>query len=189
MSQKGNTLVVVVVSLAIISAFVTAFLYLQNQKLKGNIVVNPSPQVTFPRSTPENGEQAIENPNFPPAAVSPSPSTATCTPVIVYEMGSSIPEGDKTQIQAKVVNPFSDYYCDLEGQGFVVSLSIGNNTGASQDQYPYSAKAIFKNGAQAGFLLSKNNGVVDWWLPECLGPCPFSAEFKAKYPEIVAKSP
>lgn len=46
--------------------------------------------------------------------------------------------------------------------------------------------AALRRGINIGWLVPASSGPVDWWIPECMGPCSLSDEFRAAYPEIVA---
>ena len=78
------------------------------------------------------------------------------------------------------------YYGDQNDP--IKSFTVKVNTNASKTTYPYLANAIFKSGVTNGFTIAKNGGVIDWWVPECMGPCPFSATFRSRYPEIVSRA-
>jgi len=106
------------------------------------------------------------------------------TAVVVFEPQLGDYFADKAQLQARVVDPFLDYYADENGEGYLVSLSISENKFESKTTYPYSGNAIFKNGGTAGFAIMKTGSVISWWQPDCM-KCKFSPSFKAKYPEIV----
>ncbi len=143
-------------------------------------------------------QTVLPTPTATPLLPSPTDTvqlTPTSTPVqavktvVVFEAEGAISTEDKSRLQQKVVAPYLDYQRDLNGEGYVISLTISPNIGANKTNYPYQAKAIFKNGGYEGFVVTKDGGGIDWWLPECMGPCPFSANFKAKYPEIIAKFP
>ncbi len=180
--QHGNIIVIGIAAVAIVSLLALAVLLYQNFQLASS---NSSAKVLTPKLLP-----ATETP--PPAPVSPSPTTAAASPtaghpqaVVVFEAEGSISQTDKDQLKARVVEPNLDYFLNLESGDYVVSMTVSPNTQASKTTYPYAARVIFKNGAYNSFSISKTKGAIDWWLPECMGPCPFSASFKAKYPEIV----
>lgn len=130
-------------------------------------------------------------PSNSPIAVSPSPSgspvaspTPTFTqPVVVFESKGSIPANDLTQLNNRIVNPIVDYYKEHPGEGPVVSLTISPSDKPTKAEFPYLGSIIFKNGGNAGFVISKKDGEIGWWGPDCM-KCTFSAEYKSKYPEI-----
>ncbi len=109
---------------------------------------------------------------------------AGSAPVVVIESEASIPAQDLSEIKARVINPYLDYQADAQ-PGSLVSFKISPNLLESKTAYPYMADAVFKNGGNEGFLISKNNAHIDWFIPACLNGCVFSDAFKAKYPEIV----
>ncbi len=148
------------------------YLYLQNGKTS-ILKLNP-PVTSSPTPTPLSSPTAISSPPLSAAAV-------------VFEAEGSFTPVEKTELTKKVVNPLVDYYADQEA-GYLVSLTIAHNTQESRDNYPYQGKAIFKGGGNSGFLVTKLGTGVDWWFPECMGACPYTDTYRAKYPEVVAKT-
>ncbi len=119
-----------------------------------------------------------------PPSDTPAPAAAAPTPVVVYIAAGSFSDEEKSNLQARVIDPYIDYHAGLPDHPPLVSLSLEKSD--SLPDFPYSANAIFEEGITAGFLIHATAGVLDWWVPECLGPCPVSDEFRAKYPEIMA---
>ena len=109
---------------------------------------------------------------------------AVSTPVVVYQSAGLFSDADKAILQTRVIEPYIRYHADLADHPPLVSLSI--EPSASLADYPFSANAIFAEGITNGFLIHATGGVADWWVPDCLGPCPISDSFRAAYPEIVA---
>jgi hypothetical protein len=116
-------------------------------------------------------------------------STPEAVPVVIIQGEVNLPKTDVDSLRKKVIEPYLEYYkTGSKEQGNLVTLKVEINTNQqSSKDYPYKAEAIFSSGANMGFLVSKNNSTIDWWVPECMGTCPFSPDFKTKYPEIVAK--
>lgn len=120
----------------------------------------------------------VEPTTEPPVPVA---TGATTGPEVVY---LDVYGDAQAQIRGRVVEPFILYYRTTPDYPRIVSITI--ETVPDVADYPYKAEAIFEGGGNAGWLIRVTGGVVDWWLPECMGPCPFSDEFRAAYPEIVA---
>ena len=169
MKQSGNIIVILSLLVAVGASFAAGYFYLQSH------TVNPK----------------VDSGMTPKVSAMPSPTTETVkttpksghTAVVVYE-GALSSNPDKAAIQAKIVNPLLDYFADENGEGYIVSVTIGENAYESKTTYPYSASVVFNNGGNMGFVIEKPNGEIKWWAPECM-VCTFSASFKAKYPEIV----
>jgi len=137
----------------------------------------------------DDGEAAPAATAEPPAAATAAPSdppatVATPIPVVVFQAAGSFSDAEENQLRQRVVQPFVMYYAELAEHPTLVSFSLEKTDGIAG--YPYSADAIFEGGVTAGFLISNNSAPVDWWFPDCLGPCPFSDAFRAAYPEIIA---
>ncbi len=151
---------------------VSAYLFGQNQEkekaLQTEAVITPSTQVVIPSFAPTS-------------AASPA---AQNSPVVIIESQGSIPAADLSELKLRVVNPYLDYSQESQ-PGMLVSFKVSPNLLESKAAYPYMADAVFKNGGNEGFLISKNNGHIDWYLPACINGCNFSDSFKSKYPEIV----
>jgi hypothetical protein len=105
-------------------------------------------------------------------------------PVIVFQPGGLFTEDQRNILLTRVVNPFILYHQGIEGHPPLVSISIEPSSALAD--YPYSANAIFETSITAGWLIRATGGAVDWWLPDCLGPCPLSDAFRTAYPEIVS---
>jgi hypothetical protein len=121
------------------------------------------------------------------AAAAPT-ETATAevvsTPVVVYQPAGLFSDAERAILQTRVIEPYIHYHADLADHPPLVSLNMEPSD--SLADFPYSANAIFGEGITNGFLIHATGGVVDWWVPDCLGPCPVSDSFRAAYPEIMA---
>lgn len=125
----------------------------------------------------------------PPAEATDAPTVAPATeapasPEVVFLAEGSFSAEEKAQIMGRVVEPFTLYYHDLADHPPLLTITIEKYDGLAS--YPYSAQAIFETGIYSSWLVPATGGLVDWWIPECMGPCPLSDEFRAAYPEIVA---
>lgn len=157
---------------------VAAFLYGQNtgfEKKQASDTVTANTNVT-----------AVPTQEAASQSATPVIST-TAKGIAVIESENTLPPLDVAELYSRVINPFVDYHKDEQSGQPLASLKISQNTNVSKDVYPYKAEAVFSNGANEGFLISKSNGHIGWWLPECLNGCHLSENFKAKYPEIAAK--
>lgn len=131
------------------------------------------------------GDQVSSPSATPIISSAPSPTSSSANnPVVVFEAQGSISATDLSELKARVTNPYVDYHAEAT-PGTLVSLTVSPNLQPSKTTYPYQASAVYKNGGNEGFLISKNAGHIDWWRPECINGCVFSDAFKAKYPETV----
>lgn len=121
-------------------------------------------------------------------SVADTPTQTPAKAVVVFQAEGSISATDKSQLQARVVNPILDYYEQTADDSPVVSLTIEPNTNANKIEYPYLGTIIFANGGNNGFVITKKDGAIAWWVPECM-VCVFSESYKAKYPEVVSQFP
>jgi PBP1b-binding outer membrane lipoprotein LpoB len=141
------------------------------------------PMLPVDTSTP------LDTPTAPPATSAPLPASPTTVPTaagpaIVFLPEGLFSDGDRAIIMQKVVNPFVHYHRDLEGHPALISITIERYSG--DPTYPFQALAVFGGGAYIGWLMPATAGVLDWWAPDCMGPCPVSDSFRAAYPEIMA---
>lgn len=169
-----------IAAIAIVSiiglASAAGFLYGQNQTLKSQVSISatPTPQAQASVSPPV---QASSTP-----APTPAPKSAE-KPTVVFE-GAVNSSPDKSQIQARIIDPIIDYYAEHPDEGSVVSITIAENPYPSKTTDPYTYKIVLKNGAYSSALISKSGGQISWFGPSCM-VCTFSAAYKAKYPEVV----
>ena len=162
-----------VIIIVLVGLAVTGFFVFQNKGVAP--VVEPTPTLTETITPSTSVSPSLSS------IITASPTPETSFP-IVYEASGSFSASEKNQIQERIINPFVDYYNDLDQE--IASITISKSATAG---YPYALSGIFKSGVNNSFLIKASGGVVDWWYPECMGECPFSDEFKAKYPEIISK--
>ena len=129
-------------------------------------------------AAPAPTAESTAEPTIAPATEEPA------GPEVVFLAEGSFSAEEKSQIMSRVVEPFILYYHDLAGNPTLLTMTIEKYDGLAG--YPYSAQAIFETGINMGWLVPATGGLVDWWIPECMGPCPLSDAFRAAYPEIVA---
>jgi len=183
--MKGqSTLILLLAVVALGASFAAGYFFMQSKQTaqisQTDTAVTVTPEANESTVTPTPTEPDVKS----STTVTPAAKKAPHTAVVVFEPPLGGEFEDKSAIQLRVVNPFLDYYADEYGEGYLVSLAISQNIQASKAQYPYLATAIFKNGGNSGFVISKNNGVIQYWAPDCM-KCTFSASFKATYPDIV----
>ena len=131
-----------------------------------------------------------QNATAPASTVTPQPPTITPEPTasvaVVFTPGGLFSDAKRAEFHARIINPFIDYYADLHASGDIGRLVSINVQTMDTPDYPYGIDAIFEGGGYIGFLITETAGVVDLWLPDCMGPCPFSEDFKGSYPDLVA---
>lgn len=176
MKERGVAVIFLLLVIIVVSILTGAgyyfFIYQKGDTglTKVTSLLSPSPVIT---------EKPVSTPTV---AVTATPTLPT--PVVVFEAAGSFTQSEKDLITQKVIKPFIDYNQDLEDQADLVSITINHS---DTPGFPYSVNAIFANGGTSGFLVSGSGGDIDWWLPDCMGECPFTPEFKAKYPELVSQ--
>ncbi len=176
MNSKGSALVIIVSIVAVIAIAFGAYMYGQNQSLKGKVVNQTSSPV------------ASQNPNtLDDLTSTPASTSVPKGATVIYEAEGSFTASEKSEIKKKIIDPFVDYYAMEDTGQVLLTLTISKNNQASKDQYPYQAQAIFQGGGNMGFLIMKSGTGVDWWFPECLMGCNLSSAYKLKYPEVAAK--
>lgn len=107
-------------------------------------------------------------------------------PVVVFTPGGVFKEQEKTDLTNKLVNPMADYN---EGKILTVHIEVNSKDKyvIGDQDYKYFVTAIFEGGESSEFLFGSKKTGIDWWTPECLDKCTFTADFKKKYPEVVSK--
>ncbi len=157
-----------------------------NIEISPTVAAQPTQQTQAspPLSSPTSAQPTASTQSTP--TVTPTTALDTSS-IVIFENEGAIPQQDKDGITKRVIEPFILYYQDNPGQGVLKQFTVKINTNANKAQYPYLAYSRFTNGVTYDFVITRTSGKVDWWAPECMGPCPFSATFKSKYPEIVAK--
>ncbi len=105
-------------------------------------------------------------------------------PQVVFTPGGLFADAERELIMARVVGPFIHYHADLEDSAQMLTVHV--QPFEDDPSWLYKAEAIFAGGGYIGWLLPASDGDLDWWLPDCMGPCELSDSFRAAYPEIVA---
>lgn len=164
--------IVVIVIVLVMSLVGFGYMYMQNPNFSKAV---PSPVVS---STPLPSDSTV-------VTASSKPVVEETKTVVVYETEASFSTSDKSQIQARIVDPLIDYY-NMEMDSPAVSIKIKINTAVNKADYPYLFEYILKNGVNGGGVITKTDGQINWWFPECLMSCDLSEEFTSKYPEIDA---
>ncbi len=174
--MKLNVVVYLIIALIVIVLTGTTLYFLdQNQKLQKN---NSTTSVSI---TP------AVSPIITQSETVVTPTTAVGEGVVVIiESEGNLPKDDVNGLRTRVIEPYVEYY--KTGSQKLATFKVSVNTQASKTDYPYMADAIFVGGGNEGFLISKKNGQINWWVPGCIVECQFSDLFKQKYPEIVELS-
>jgi hypothetical protein len=152
--------------------------------LVGVVIYGLSHISTIP--VPEASSLVIQPTLTVPSPITKSPEKTTTPKISIEDAGGAIAESEKTQIIQKVINPFLDYYRDA-GQGKIISLIISLNTKPNNVTYPFLAEGVIDSGAKMSFVIERKGIDLSWWVPECMGPCLLTDEFRGKYPEIMKK--
>lgn len=186
-----KNLIGVVVALALIGG--GYLLYTQQQTI-AKLTTNQIEPISTPTTIPDDFD--TNQPASPTTQVktkddvqniATSPTATTSKAVVVFQAEGSIPATDKSQLLDRIVNPILDYYEETADDSPIVSLNIEPNTGTNKNEYPYLGTIIFANGGNNGFVITKKEGSITWWTPDCM-ICVFSESYKTKYPEVVARS-
>lgn len=164
----------ILIGIVIILVGVSAFLYGQNQGIGKNGAA----------TTENTNSSLVASPTVPVVSPVITQGSEVNVPVVVIEAEGAFPPEDVTQIKSRVIQPYIDFKNDTQ-PGEVVSIQVSQNPHASKNEFPYLFDAIYKNGGNEGFVIGKTNGLINWYIPECLNGCQFSESFTAKYPEIV----
>lgn len=105
-------------------------------------------------------------------------------PVVVFEREGLLTDEMRQEVEDKIINPYFDYH-NAEELDFIVMLI---EVLPESDDYLYAVKAISKDGIYHGFLHGTRGEELDYYVPECMGACPFSDEYKKKYPHVVQEA-
>jgi hypothetical protein len=177
-SQKGSSGILVVFLVLVLIALtgVTVYFWQNYEKEKALNALRMS-------TSNESGKANITPPVDTNVTIVTAPATQEKTPVVVYSPNGLFNQAETAEIKKKLIDPFTDW--NIDNKITVVSIMIEKPTPAIAG-YKYKVTYIAEGGVSGGFLFGTSTP-LEWWLPECLGGCSFSADFKAKYPEIVAK--
>lgn len=104
-------------------------------------------------------------------------------PVVVYEREGLLTDEMRQETEEKIIDPYFDYHNADEIDFIVMLIEVLPES----DNYLYTVKAIGKDGLYHGFLHGTRGEALEYYVPECMGACPFSDEYKAKYPHVVAE--
>lgn len=111
-------------------------------------------------------------------------------PSVTFEPVAAFPEDLKVVILNRVVNPYSEYYSFIQGDGPVISAKVHFSATVQDEKevYPYTVDFIHQNQAAHSVGIQKDTDGIGWWSPICEPTCIYSTSFEQKYPEIVARS-
>jgi len=107
-------------------------------------------------------------------------------PKVVFTPSGAFIDAEREEIMKKVVEPFKTYHNTGNDEYVALTINIQKNNKGEviQHGYLYSANAILSPQGSEGWLFGEN-GTVDYWKPTCMDVCPYSDEFKEKYPNLV----
>jgi len=113
------------------------------------------------------------------------PAASISDPVVVYSPATFTTE-EKSSIQTKVIDPYLYYMKNIENTD-LVSVSIKKYAEADRTRtgYYFEVSYVTKTGGWGGWLLSQN-GIIDYWKPDCMGECTLSDEFRTKFPNNIS---
>lgn len=168
--------VIVALLLIIVLGGVGGTMYLQNQ-LKSKMAVSDAKKMVPPTET--------VTPTIS-LATSPTPSATTSSTTVTIESEATLPVQDVSELQARVINPFKDYFAESRPNDVLLQIKIMKNV-QNQAGFPYVLDSLSQDGIKQGSVISRTDGHLDWWFPECQMGCQLSDAFKAKYPEIAKK--
>lgn len=178
-SQKGesNILVFLLALLLIALTAVTVYYWQRFEREKEINAPKSNSQSNVLQITPEPKTITADAPNLEATPIEKSP-------VVIYTPGGLFNADEIAELKKKLTDPFIDWHKDSSQN--TVSISVEKPYPAIEG-YKYKITYINEGGANGGFLYGTATP-LEWWLPECLGSCDFSAEFEEKYPEIVAET-
>lgn len=136
--------------------------------------------ITPPPATFEKSDNCQTQENISQEPTSLQTSQDISSPVVVYNPPGLFSAGEKEVLNERIVQPQLDYYHD---KGISMLSIMIDKKGIA-----YSYFAIYQNGNYDNSSINVRAGIIDYWVPGCLGPCEFSQSFKDKYPEIVRLS-
>lgn len=139
-------------------------------------VEQPSPMASAPAQL-EGKNFILQNPTVQ--------AVETSNVSITFAPESAFKEQDKLGITKRIVEPYQLYQRELNGTQELQTIEISQNNQASAKDFPFLFSAKFDGGVNESFVIGRQGDSFNWYVPECLGGCPFSDNFKAKYPEIV----
>ena len=151
------------------------------------IVMTVTPTIAvagLPSPTVAPGVSTIAPTSIVPTVAVLSPTSTPSTVPVVFEAEGTFTASEKTILKTRWSEPYVMYQTGL---GQVVS-SIKFAKIATAPGYGYTFEAIMTEGGNESSLIMVSGGTPEWWVPGCMVACPFTDAFRAKYPEIVARS-
>jgi hypothetical protein len=174
-SQKGNSVILVILLILLLAGAVGTAVYFW-QSLEKEKAVTAAKMSGEKSATPSENNTNITVTNT-------GSTSESKKPVVIYSPNGLFNDAEIVEIEKKMTNPFVDW--GIENKQMTVSIMVEKPTPAIPG-YRYKVTYINEGGGNGGFLYGTTTP-LEWWLPECYGGCSFSADFKAKYPEIVEK--
>lgn len=107
-------------------------------------------------------------------------------PVVIFTPSGLFDDAMKQELQEKVIDPYFDYHNSDEIDFVAMQIELISEA-ESPSGYMYTVEAMSKNGIYHGFLHGTyGEESLPYYVPECMGSCPFTDEYKEKYPHVVA---
>ena len=168
------------------------YFYLQSSKLDTADTIGSAAQTKINRL--ENEIQKLKDQNetfilnetelaFPEIIETNCPNNNLNLPVVSYSRAGLLTETDKIDLEEKFIEPFIDYYKDMEE--ILISMDIIVPINAGEE---YEITTLFISGdynPRQEFSFGAKEENYDYWAPECMNECEFSPMFREKYPQIV----
>lgn len=186
-SQKGiSSIITVILVLVIVGLTGVSVYFWQNyEKVKAlneYISANKPVAENLPKTTGAD-KKTDEKPIAPAPTPTPNQDNKN-TPVVVYSPNGQFTAQEILELKNRFIQPFTDWNADNKISTVSIEIEKPNPPISG---YKYKVSYINQGGSNGGFLYGTSTP-LEWWLPECLNGCKFTENFKAKYPEIVAKT-
>jgi hypothetical protein len=173
-SKRSPLLIVIVVLLLLILlGGVGGVMYLKSS------MKTPS-QESMKQVAPSETPIATPTPTVVPVA------SSSASPTVTIESQATLSAQDVSELQGRVIDPFMDYYKEARPEDPLLQITIMKNV-QNTVAFPYVLDSLSQEGIKQGSVISRTNGHLDWWFPECQMGCHLSDAYKAKYPEIAKK--
>lgn len=185
--QKGNSNAVLTLLVLLLVTLTGVAVYFWQNYEKEKALNDLKNDLTSTKTTGTGEMKKATLPTEPttPEKKEPTPIKVEAKkPVIVYTPNGLFTATEIKELEKKFVNPFIDWNVDNETT--TVSITV-EKPSPDIPGYKYNVAYINEGGGNGGFLYGTTTP-LEWWLPECMAPvgCNFTAEFKAKYPEIIS---
>ena len=163
------------------------YFYLQSSKLDTASTIGTAAQTEITRLEDEIELLKMQNETFgigeTDLAFPECPNDNLNLPVISYSRAGLLTDSDRLDIEEKLIEPFVDYYKDMEETLISMDIVVPMNDGEEYEITTLFILDDFTPRQEFSFGIKGEN--YDYWIPECMNGCEFSPAFTAKYPQIV----